>query len=331
MLLLYIFNACSGIAWEVQKMTIRHLRIFLEVYRTGNVTRASENLNMTQPTVTRAIQELEKYYGVRLFERIKGRLLITGAGERLYPQALHITDSFDAMEKGLRTWDETGVMRVGASITLGNVMLPRVVSEFRTAHPAMRVEARVANGALLQAALLENALDIALIEGSVESEDLTREPFNEDRLVLILPPDDPRARAESLCLMDLRGDRFILREHGSVGRSLIDHVFAVRGVTIRPVWESVSTGAILNAVSAGLGISFLPENLARREIAAGSVATRMLDDEPLARSNYIVWHKNKYLPESAREFIALCREWPTKHGEMRQNYAISKITNQDAL
>ena len=69
-------------------MTIRHLRIFVEVYRAGNVTRAAEEFHLTQPAVTRAVQELEQYYGVRLFERMYRRLSPTEAGERLYPQAV---------------------------------------------------------------------------------------------------------------------------------------------------------------------------------------------------------------------------------------------------
>lgn len=80
-------------------MTLRHLRVFLAVYQTQNVTRAAERLHMTQPTVTRAVQELERYYGVRLFERINRRLYITQSGRQLYARAVHIVGSFDRMEK----------------------------------------------------------------------------------------------------------------------------------------------------------------------------------------------------------------------------------------
>lgn len=76
-------------------MTLRHLRVFLAVYQTQNVTRAAERLHMTQPTVTRAVQELERYYGVRLFERINRRLYITQSGRQLYARAVHIVGSFE--------------------------------------------------------------------------------------------------------------------------------------------------------------------------------------------------------------------------------------------
>ena len=105
-------------------MTIRHMKIFLEVYRLENITQAAKTLHMTQPAVTRTIQEIEQHYGVRLFDRMNRRLFVTEAGRQFYAQALHIVESFDRMEKGLLNGDAFGVLRVGASISLGNFFLP---------------------------------------------------------------------------------------------------------------------------------------------------------------------------------------------------------------
>ena len=105
-------------------MTLRHMRIFAEVYRTRNVTHAAQNLHMTQPAVTRAIQELEQHYGVRLFERLYRHLSPTEAAQRLYAQAVYLLDTFDHMEAAMRDWDSLGVVRVGATVTLGSTILP---------------------------------------------------------------------------------------------------------------------------------------------------------------------------------------------------------------
>ena len=104
-------------------MTLRHMRIFAEVYRTRNVTHAARNLHMTQPAVTRAIQELEQHYGVRLFERLYRHLSPTEAAQRLYAQAVYLLDTFDHMEAAMRDWDSLGVVRVGATVTLGSTCL----------------------------------------------------------------------------------------------------------------------------------------------------------------------------------------------------------------
>lgn len=95
-------------------MTIRHMRIFLEVCRTMNVTRAAENLYMTQPAVSRAIREIEQTYSIRLFERLNQRLYLTDSGRRMHAYAVHIVDTFDRMERELSDGDERGVLRVGA-------------------------------------------------------------------------------------------------------------------------------------------------------------------------------------------------------------------------
>lgn len=284
-------------------MTLRHLRVFLAVYQTQNVTRAAERLHMTQPTVTRAVQELERYYGVRLFERINRRLYITQSGRQLYARAVHIVGSFDRMEKELKNWDEFGLLRIGATPTLASVLLPKTLMTFEKKHPKLRVRCSVENGTHLQEALADDRLDFALIEGEVAAEHLHAEPFSEDRLILLLPPDDPRRNAPALTLRELAESPLLLREKGSMGRSFLDRVFAAHDLPLEPLMESISTHAIIQAVHAGLGISFLPQRLIRHSVESGFVATRAVDDEPFVRRNLAVWHEDKFLTRSARELL----------------------------
>jgi DNA-binding transcriptional LysR family regulator len=288
-------------------MTLRHLKIYLAVYQTENVTKAAEQLHMTQPAVSRAIQEIEQYYGIRLFERINRRLCVTESGRAFYARALHIVDSFDQLDKEMRNWDEVGVLRIGTSVTIGNALLPKALRLLRQQHPHLQIQSTVSNGASLQQAILNNRLDFALIEGSIDDEALCREVVAADRLVLVLPPDDPRAGAAALTLQDLADGPFLLRENGSAGRMLLNHIFAVHGLPLAPAMESISTQALLQAVHEGLGISFLPEQLARPAIESGFVATRAVDDESFRRENHLVWHRHKYLTRSAREAMELFR------------------------
>ena len=289
-------------------MTIRHMKIFVSVYQTQSITRAAEQLHMTQPAVSRAIQELEHYYGVCLFERIGRRICSTESATRLYAQALHIIETLDSMEKELRDWDEFGMLRVGATITLGTFLLPRLAAQFQHRHPHLQLKAVVSNGAQLSEHLLDNTIDLALIEGSILPDQLVGEPFSQDHLQLILPPDHPLAKRESLQLSELSQESFLLREHGSAGREFLDHVFAAHQLPLVPLWESASTQAIVQAVGAGLGISFLPERLVRQAIADGLVCTVPVADEAFTRTHHIVYHRHKYLTRSAQEFIALCKE-----------------------
>lgn len=284
-------------------MTLRHIKIFLAVYQTQHITKAAQQLRMTQPAVTRAIQEIESYYGVRLFERINRKLYITPTGTMFYTYAVHIVDSFDQMEKGLRDWDQLGVLRVGATMALGADLLPRVLVRFQQSHPNLHIRSVVSTGAALQQALLDNELDFAVMEGSVGQEELARRTIAPDRLVLILPPDDPRASQERLELKDLAQDSFLLRDKGSVGRAFVERVFAMHELPLVPTMESVSTQAIIQAVHLGLGVSFLPERLVNDAIQTGVVATKELWDESFVRENYLVWHTQKFLTPSAQELM----------------------------
>ena len=120
-------------------MTLRHLRIFITVYQKESITRAADDLHMTQPAVSLAIKELESRYQIRLFDRIGKRIYITEQGKWLYEYALHIVSLFDEMEERVKTWNNKGGLRIGSSITIGNFILPKLVCEFQKQYPEIEV------------------------------------------------------------------------------------------------------------------------------------------------------------------------------------------------
>ncbi len=282
------------------------MKIFIAVYRAGSVTRAAETLYMTQPAVTRAIQELERHYGTRLFDRINHRLSVTEAGRQFYAYALHIVDSFAQLEQRLGNWDEAGVLCIGASVTVGNFLLPQVLAAFKERHGELRVRATISNGQTLQDALLDNRLDFAVIEESVSHEHLCCACIGHDRLVPVLPPDSPY-RDGAPPLAALAQLPLLLREPGSASRTFLEHVFAAHGLHAAPVLESVSTQALVQAVHRGLGVSFLPQRLVSPGIEGGLVATCRVADEDFVRGNHLVWHRHKFLTAPAKEAMALFR------------------------
>jgi len=180
------------------------------------------------------------------------------------------------------------------------------MKEFCRMHPDIRLKATVANGRTLQEALLNNRLDFAVIEGGRMNDRLQKELLGQDRLVPVLPPDD--TRAGSVCsLKELAYGPLLLREHGSAGRSFLDHLFSIHDLPVEPVFESVSTQAILQAVHAGLGISFLPERLASASIRSGFVSTCAVEGENFCRDHYLVYHKNKFHSRPSHELMDLLR------------------------
>ncbi|MDE6589927.1 MAG: LysR family transcriptional regulator, partial [Oscillospiraceae bacterium] len=166
-------------------MTIRHIKIFLALCDNGcNTTKTAEVLLMTQPAVSLAIKELEQYYGVCLFDRVGRRLAITEAGRRFWEYAGQISLLFDGMEKEMRDWDAFGLLRVGASITIGSQFLPCYVKAFYSRYPGTDVRVLIGPSEQLEHKLVHNELDLALIEGVPHLPSLVSEEYMEDRLIV---------------------------------------------------------------------------------------------------------------------------------------------------
>ena len=289
-------------------MTLRHMRIFIVVYQEMNITKASNKLHMTQPAVTRAIKEIETHYDIQLFERLNHKLYRTRISDELYSHALHIVNSFEVMEAAIKHSENYESFRVGASVTLGNFLIPKAVHKIMETHPSYQPSVMISNGETLARSLLDNKIDLAFVEGNYSSDYLRSEVFLKDRLLLIMPSDCKLLQKEQIYMEDLCSYPFLLREKGSAARNFLDYVLDQHGMNITPLWESFSSEAIINAVKEGLGISFLPEQLVKEKIKTGQVATRHITGEQLIRMNYIVWHKNKQLTPSLLEFLQICSE-----------------------
>ena len=289
-------------------MTLRHIRIFLTVCQEGfHVTRAAEALHMTQPAVSLAIRELEDYYGVRLFDRIGRRLQITEAGVRLRESGSHIVAMFDRMEKGLRNWDAFGVLRVGASLTIGSQLMPGYVRAFRESHPDTEVQVTVATSALLEQKLLDNALDFALMEGAVHVPSIVSEAYMEDHLAVVCPAGGRFRQGQVLTQAEFRSQPLLLREHGSGTRETFERAVGQAGFSVTPAWEAMSNRALLNAVASGLGLSVLSARIAAEEVARGRVVSVEVEGLDFRRQFHIIYHRDKFLTASALAFMELCR------------------------
>ncbi len=136
-------------------MTIRHLKIFVMVCQEKSITKAGKKLFMAQPTVSVAISELEKHYNIQLFDRISKKLYLTEAGSRLLPYAQHMVALFEEMEMGAQAWGGAQLLHIGASVTIGNCLLPDYLKRLKCVHPEIQVKAEVNNSEKLEQGILE--------------------------------------------------------------------------------------------------------------------------------------------------------------------------------
>ncbi len=290
-------------------MTVRHMKIFVTVCGEKSITKAAEKLHIAQPAVSIAVKELEDHYHVRLFDRISRRLYLTDIGRSFLEYATHIVSLFDDMESNMHQWERSGKLRIGASITVGTHFMPQYVRAFYETHPQARIEVFIGSSDLIEKKILQSDLDFALIEGAVHSDYIRSEIYQKDQLAVVCSPSDPLCGKGTVSMEQLLSRPLLLREKGSGTRELFDHALASLEYTYTPSWESTSTEALLNAVREGLGVSVLSDILVQEERKKGTIVELNVENLHLDRRFRIIYHKNKYLTNTSREFIEMCKDF----------------------
>lgn len=287
-------------------MTLRHFQIFVAVCDTMNMTAAGRTLFLSQSAVSQAVAELERHYGVRLFERLSRKLYLTPAGEMLLGYARHIVGLNTEIEKGMQSLHAFGLLRVGASVTVGASVLPKLAAAFLRANPEIRLEAVEDNTHRIERQLLRGEVDVGLVEGSVADPDLVCRPFLRDELVLVCGGKDPLTEKGSVAPRELARQPFIIREKGSGTRRTFEDVMAANGLAWHAVWTCNNADTIKNAVAENLGVSVISRRSVEAEVKAGCL--RIVRTEPLlfTRVFQIVTHKNKYISAPLRAFLDFC-------------------------
>lgn len=289
-------------------MSIRLLYIFKIVCECESITVASQKLFMSQPAVTHAIQELEQRVAICLFERIGKRLYISESGRQFYQKVCAFLTMYEELEESAKQLEEAPSLRIGSSITNAYVLLPGMLKKFRLEYPKP-VQVIVDNAAHIEEKLMRNEIDMALIEGAVTSSHWLRIPLSSFAIAIFCAPSHPLAHHEPLTLQELEHEVWLLREKGSAIRDTIDSACLLKDIILEPMWESVNSQVLVQAVKQGLGISALPRDLIQEELNRKAICEISLQ-QPLSCVNHIVYHKEKHLHKAMSQLLALCeREW----------------------
>lgn len=287
-------------------MTLRHLEIFVAVADQGSMTAASQKLYISQPTVSQSIMELERYYGTKLFDRMAKKLYLTQSGERLLSYARHITTLVSEMALQMTQVEAMGILRVGASATVGILFLPEQVKRFQTEVAGVQIQAVVKNTTDIEQQILRNELDIGLIEGDVHSADLLVHPFAEDELVIVCGRTHPFYSLSDVEPSTLQDQFYIMREEGSGTRELFEYAMAANDLSCQVVWESTSFESIRAAARENIGLAVLSKELVTADLLTGDlwhISTPFLN---LKRKWSVIYHKNKYMTTAMKAFIQDC-------------------------
>lgn len=290
-------------------LNLNHLAVFQAVAEAGSVSVGAEKLLVSQPAVSKQIKELERAIQTQLFERHARGVRLTDAGTVLADYARRIFGLAAEAEQALNDLSalRRGTLAIGAGTTVGVYLLPRALVHFRRRFPGIQLHLEIGVAATLRRRLEENALDLVLTEGVVESPEVESALFAEDELVAIAPPGHPLAARKSVPLDVLCREPFLTRETGSESKSLVERVLAQRGLSITPVLSLDSTEAIKQGVAAGLGVAIVSRLAVKREIAGKQIAEIRIKGVKLRRPIYHLRPRGRRQSKAAEAFLCIVR------------------------
>lgn len=284
------------------RLTLRQLQIFRAVAESGSTAAAAGSISLSQSATSAAIIELERLLELPLFDRVGKRLQLNDNGRTLLPHALGLLDGASWVERWAHDREaQIGTLRIGASTTIGNYLLPGILAAFRDslAVPARRglqVQVTIANTTAITGQVAAFALDLGLIEGPCHEPDLTVQPWLEDELLVVSAARDPilpRARTRPVSLDALRQATWLLREAGSGTREIINQLLTPHLHQLRPGIEFANSEAIKRAAASGLGITCLSRYVVEDFLKLGLLVAPATELPHLSRRFNLVVHEQK--------------------------------------
>lgn len=293
-------------------MADRRLQVFHAVARQLSFTKAAEVLFMTQPAVTFQIKQLEEHFNTRLFDRGHGRISLTPAGELVLAYAEKILGLSGEMDVRLAemTGEVGGSLLVGASTTIAEFLLPRIMGEFKSKFPNVRPRLIVANSESIETRVAEHTIDIGFIESPSHQPNLQTEVCCEDELQVICNPKFPLARLKEITPQHLVDHPFVSREPGSGTREFTEVYLRKHGVDIdhmMPVMELGSPVALLEVVETGLGYAIASRTSVMKSLRLGDLVSIPLKPR-LTRKLSMVYPKEKFRSRLVTAFVDFATE-----------------------
>jgi DNA-binding transcriptional LysR family regulator len=288
------------------KYTLRQLEVFLATASHNNISRAADQLFMTQSAASNALKGLEQHYDVMLFDRIGKRLQLNDQGKLIRPQAEALLTQARELELLLQQQAENGLLQVGATLTIGNYLAVDLVAEYTRLHPDSQIKLQVENTESIAAKVINFEIDIGLIEGEINHPELDVTPWQDDELIVFCAPDHPLAAIQRINNEHLLQAQWVLREKGSGTRQTFDRAMHGLLPQLDISLELQHTEAIKRAVESKLGIGCLSKVALHDAFEKGRLLPLKTPTRNFKRQFYFIIHRQKYRSVILKRWLELC-------------------------
>ena len=291
-----------------QPLDSRQLRAFSILARTGSFTATAQELHLSQSAISHSMKALEQEIGCRLLDRMGKTVVLTQAGEQLLVHAQKILAEMESARSGLGYLGKWGSsrLRIGASTTACQHVLPAVLREFKESFPACAISIEPGDTPEMIDALRQHRIDLAVSLEPRREEPLEFRPLFTDELLFVLSPLHPWARAGRVARDEIPGQHYILYGKGSYTFGMIEAYFRQEQIVLHSLLDLGNMEAIKELVKLGLGVSILAPWIARKELEEKSLVALPLGKRKLKRRWGVLHWRARRLSLAEETFIGLC-------------------------
>ena len=290
-------------------MNIRKLEIFYRTAKCLNMSQVAKDMYISQPSISQCISEIESEIDTKLFDRIGKKLYLTHEGKIFYEYTRRILNIYEEGINVVRSSKSNkGKLVIGASTTIGTYIMPHIIHKFNEREKDIEISMIIDNKHNIEELILNNKVDIAFIEGAVNSKDIILKDIWKDELVFISSTDHEWDGKEYLDIDDLKNNKFIIRENGSGTRERFENFLQDKDIEFNSYIELSNLEAIINYVKLNMGVSCVPYMSVLSEENSKSINVHRLKNYNIKRSLYSAIHKDKYVSNFIESFLKFCEE-----------------------
>lgn len=289
-------------------ITLKQLNVFITISQEKTLTAAADKLFLSKPAVSMALSELEKQLGHQLFERKNNRLIMNDMGRALLPLADEQIQRSKAISQLFAEQQFQSNLKIGASNTIGNHLLPNLIAGFRKQSAYQQQQIEIDNSSCIGDKIKEYELDVALVEAQLIDKELHIEHWMSDQMIVVASPEHPLAGQDDIDVQALQQETWILREPGSGTREFFMSHIGQQLSRPNILFELSTTEAIINSCAVNLGLSCMSQMAAKHALLDKRLVKLNLQLD-MARELFLVWHKDKYQSPTLKAFINYCRDW----------------------
>ena len=274
------------------------LKVFYTVANRLSFTKAAAELFITQPAISKHIQELEEYYKIKLFDRSGSKISLTTAGKVLLQHTKSIFEVYREIDFDMSTLinQRSGLLRIGASTTISQYIIPPLLARFHQKLQDVKVSLLNGNTEQIESALLKQEIEIGIVEGQSKNKSIKYTEFLKDELVLVCSSSNPLSNLDEVTQEDLKRMHFLMREQGSGTLEVIEHAlkpFEIKLSELQIEMQLGSTESIKSYLMNSDCVAFISIHAIKKELESNELAILDIIDLIIERFFYIITLQGK--------------------------------------